>query len=104
MPPTSTRPITGLTGGRRATFADYSELFTTDMRPAKFSEKEAGLQMADRGMPTCSECRHWFLNPVTKHTVCEVVRRHNELNISGQATCMFQNLDGVHYPLLEVLG
>lgn len=98
------RAITGIVGGKAATWQEYRELFSTAMRPAKFSAREAGFQgPAGRGMPTCGECQHWYLNPQTRHTVCEVVRLPGEQDIRPTSTCRFQTTDGVRYPLLEIL-
>lgn len=98
------RAITGLVGGQAASFQDYRQLFTTEERPEKFSAQEAGfLGPARRGMPTCGSCTHWFINPGTRRTVCEVVRLSGEANIRASATCRFQNEDGVHYPLLHLI-
>lgn len=98
------RPITGLLGGADATFEDYERLFNTDERPEKFSAREAGfLGPARRGMPTCGSCIHWFMNPQTKRTVCEVVRLPHEANIRASSTCRFETEDGRTYPLLHVL-
>lgn len=98
------RAITGLLGGANAQFHDYKTLFETDERPEKFSAREAGFQgPARRGMPTCGECIHWFMNPLTKRTVCEVVRLPNESNIRASSTCRFQTSDGNYYPLLNVI-
>lgn len=98
------RAITGIVGGRPATYRDYLELFDTVMRPAKFSAQEAGFMgPAKRGMPTCGECAHWFVNPETKRSVCEVVRLPNEMSIRASSTCKFQNRDGRSYPLIQIL-
>ena len=100
----SNRPITGLTGGRPATWKDYTELFRSIMRPAKFSAREAGFQgPAPRGAPTCGECIHWYGNPMTSRTVCEVVRLAGEMSIRASSTCRFQTTDGRSFPLLHVL-
>ena len=97
------RAITGLTGGQPATMADYRQLFTSVMRPAKFSAEEAGYQIPGKGMPRCGGCAHYFVNPVNGSKVCEVVRLAGERNISSLMTCRFQNRDGRSYPLLQIL-
>lgn len=100
------RAVTGLTGGRPATFDDYKQLFSTVQRPEKFSAEEAGFmgnasRVAD--LPTCGECIHWYENPRTRRTVCEVVRLSGEMNIRASSTCRFQTGDGKAYPLLHEL-
>jgi len=99
------RAVTGLTGGRPATFTDYKQLFSTVQRPEKFSAEEAGFtpRATQRGMPPCSDCIHWYQNPRTGRAVCEVVRLTHEMDIRPGSTCRFQTADGITYPLLRVL-
>ena len=94
--------ITGLLGGMDATFQDYQQLFTIAERPRKFSAQESGFRgPALKQMPTCGECIHWFENPRSRRTVCEIVRLAGEMNIRASSTCRFQTADGIHYPLLH---
>lgn len=94
------RRITGVLGGRDADFRDYARLLHD--RPKKFSATEAGFMgPAGRGMPTCGECVHWFMNPETGRTVCEIVRLPGEQNIRASSACRFQTRNGRSYPLIE---
>ena len=92
--------ITGRTGGRPATFADYDALFQTE-RPLKFSADEVGFVF--RGIYpkyTCGRCAHFFVNPVSSRAVCEIMRLPGEQPVPARGSCRFWNTGDGRFPLL----
>ena len=92
----------GRIGGARAGFADYEALFATE-HLRKFAAGEVGFVDPSNVREHCEGCVHWFLNPHTRWTPCEIMRRANNQPVPAGAVCRFWNQDGRHYPLLNVL-
>ena len=95
--------ITGRTGGRPASFADYQELFAPCNRPQKFSPEEVGFVRVDPpGITICGSCAHYWRNPYDG-AVCEIMRFADERRIPEYAACRFYTNDGSSFPLLNIL-
>lgn len=97
--------ITGRTGGRPATVADYDALFQPAERPRKFSAEEVGFIVPPPGATRlhCHECRHWFVNTPSNRIVCEIMRLPDERNVPADGVCRFWNIQDGVFPLLHAL-
>ena len=92
----------GRIGGRRAGFRDYEQLFAKE-HLRKFSAPEVGFVDPSSVRETCGGCVHWFINPHSQWTPCEIMRRGDNKPVPAGAVCRFWNQDGRNYPLLNDL-
>ena len=96
------RKLAGRIGGRRAGFREYSALFKSE-HLNKFSAAEVGFADPSPVAQHCEGCVHWFVNPLTHWTPCEIMRLANHTPVPAAGVCRFWNTDGRNYPLLNVL-
>ena len=92
----------GRIGGRRAGWRDYETLFKKE-HLEKFSAAEVGYADPSPVAQHCGGCVHWFQNPRTGWTPCEIMRLGGHHPVKAEAVCRFWNEDGRGYPLLNVL-
>lgn len=98
----ATRKQAGRIGGRRAGFRDYEALFKSE-HLLKFTAGEIGFADPSPVSERCGGCIHWFVNPHSKWTPCEIMRLANNTPVPASGVCRFWNQDGRNYPVLNVL-
>jgi hypothetical protein len=81
-----------------ATLEQYYQYM--DNRPEKFGPEEVKFQDNGSGEYPCCGCVHWFWNPITGSTVCEILRTPDEA-IPANFTCMFHTQDYETFPKME---
>lgn len=89
--------------GRDAQFADYVRYFEQE-QIHKFSGSE--VRFTNPGPDKahiCAKCYHWFNNPASGWTPCEIMRLGQKTPVPGSGACKFMTPDGKSYPLLNVL-
>lgn len=96
------RRQSGRIGGRRAGFKEYEALFKSE-HVHKFSASEVGFAERSPVAERCEGCVHWFVNPQSGWTPCEIMHRANNKPVPAGAVCRFWNQNGRGYPLLNVL-
>lgn len=88
--------------GREAVFTDYERFFEQEALH-KFSASEVGFQSPAHRMEHCGGCYHWFTNPASGWTPCEIMRLGGRQPVPSGGVCRFFTHDGKTYPLLNVL-
>ena len=85
------------------TLDDYHELMAD--RPEKFTQDEVGYSATPRYDQVCGECVHYFRNPATRHTTCEIMRPSSDTeNVSHVGWCYYWTGDYKTFPLLHLAG
>lgn len=89
--------------GKTAGFDDYRRYFDAE-QIHKFSHTEVGfVDPSPEPKHDCGGCYHWFTNPASGWTPCEIMRLPNHQPVPGSGACRFQTGNGKTYPLLNVL-
>ena len=89
--------------GRTAKFDDYRRYFDAE-QINKFSGTEVGfVNPSPERQHHCGGCFHWFTNPASGWTPCEIMRLGPKTPVPPSGACRFQTSDGKTYPLLEIL-
>lgn len=86
--------------GRQATLEDYDRIFETE-HLHKFSGPEVGFVARSPVQQHCGDCIHWFENPYSGWTPCEIMSLGKPVPAAG--ACRFWNQGNKSYPLLRVL-
>jgi hypothetical protein len=92
----------GRVNGRDATFSDYERLFATE-HLNKFSGPEVGFRYRSQDSHECGKCIHWFVNPYSQWTPCEIMSLGQAAKVPSEGVCRFWNQNGKDFPLLEAL-
>lgn len=79
---------------------DYDRFFATE-QIHKFSAEEVGFHRS-RAEPICEACAHWFINPSSGWTACEIMSL-GKRPVPADGVCRFWNQSKRQYPLLQVL-
>ena len=89
--------------GRAAKFSDYERYFKGEQLH-KFTPVEVGFENPGtvRGR-LCVHCYHWFNNPASGWTPCEIMSLGPRTPVPGSGACKFMTPDGKTYPLLNIL-
>lgn len=81
-------------------FGQYERLLND--RPFKFTPQQVGYEEGE-GEYHCVSCAHFFLRPIDRHTVCEIMRSPDidREGVNPQWVCQYYTADGGSFPLLS---